>query len=72
MAIRPGERSAERGAPDPLLPGMALGVTPLGRTPVPSYGSARYSAFSAAVVARASDPRYPFGSFGLRITTERQ
>lgn len=30
------------------------------------------SAFSPAAVARVSASRYPFGSFGLRITTERQ
>ncbi|MDQ0961432.1 hypothetical protein QFZ66_005310 [Streptomyces sp. B4I13] len=32
----------------------------------------RHSVLIASAVARASAPRYPLGSFGLRITTERQ
>lgn len=31
-----------------------------------------HSALIATAVALASAPRYPLGSFGLRITTERQ
>ncbi|SHI20907.1 ADP-ribosylglycohydrolase family protein [Streptomyces sp. 3214.6] len=34
--------------------------------------SIAYSALIASAVARASAPKYPLGSFGLRITTERQ
>lgn len=61
----------ERRRPDP-------GARP--GTPRPARGAVHpprplrqaQSAFSASVVARASAARYPLGSFGLRITTERQ
>ncbi|GHE73190.1 hypothetical protein GCM10018771_63960 [Streptomyces cellulosae] len=56
---RPGLRARPRHRPD-------------ARADNRPGASRTHSAFSAAAVARDKPSRYPFGSFGLRITTERQ